>query len=334
MHVPDEMRIVWLKAIHYGGSNIGPNTEFTISVNDQGAASIKMDIKHGATRLFQKPVYMGLVNNSADDLSVLVKVVERDVAVPDVGQNIASFTLAATPGVQAVPTLVVNVVEDRGVLGRGATASFTFEFEAERWVPGLRGVRCLVGDDNGWLLVRSEDRQSQEQFGLPHLVRVRVTRLYQDREHFAVLEGPLAGRKGSVALRNDVSSLSPARRTRGEASKMIYHKQSLLLEVPGLGSFNVARPPLNPFPVGATFHVEIPDFPHAPGRAYEKKSSFATSWFRIADPKVPDRYLHVGKRSAGCSTVTDIDRWDELYRFLINCRLDDRNVGTLTVVND
>lgn len=98
--------------------------------------------------------------------------------------------------------------------------------------------------------------------------------------------------------------------------------------------FEVAWPPKNRFPVGATFNVEIPDFPHEPGQRYQQWATFATSWFRIADPKVPDRYLHVGKRSAGCATVKKSKRWDELYRFLINRRLDDQNVATLTVTAD
>lgn len=85
-----------------------------------------------------------------------------------------------------------------------------------------------------------------------------------------VLEGPQAGRKGSVALRNGVSRLSPAASSRESAVGMVYHRKALHLEVPGLDSFAVAWPPRNPFPAGAVFDVELPDFPHAPGRAIRK----------------------------------------------------------------
>lgn len=35
----------------------------------------------------------------------------------------------------------------------------------------------------------------------------------------------------------------------------------------------MAWPPKNPFSVGTTFNVEIPDFPHEPGWSYEDRSS-------------------------------------------------------------
>lgn len=32
------------------------------------------------------------------------------------------------------------------------------------------------------------------------------------------------------------------------------------------------------------------------------------------------RYLHVGRASAGCISISDIDKWAELYQFLIKYR--------------
>lgn len=141
------------------------------------------------------------------------------------------------------------------------------------------------------------------------------------------------GRKGSAKLRNGVSSLSSARVTRSPSIELVYHTKSFKLDVPGLGTFAVAKPPRNSFPVGETFMLEIPDHPHRGGLRYTNRATFATSWFRIVDPKVPDRYLHTGKFSAGCSTVSDAWQWDGIYRFLINRRLDKQHVGKLRVVD-
>jgi hypothetical protein len=329
-----EMVIVCLTEIEYVGVGIGSNTEFSISVNGQRPVSISTDVIHKSSRLFQKPVFMGLVASDKLELSVAIDVIEEDLAVDDKGQNTVSHNLQPVPGRQSLPVVTVGVFENRGLLGSGKAATFRFHFEAERWLPAPAGVRYVVGDERGWRLVRSAYQRTPKEFSLPHLLKVLVSRTYRGREYFVVQEGPEAGRRGSVALHNQVSRLSPAPMTREPSVGMIHHKRSRQLEVPGLDRFDVAWPPRNPFPVDATFHVEIPDFPHAPGRTYENRATFATSWFRIADSKVPDRYVHVGKRSAGCSTVTEVKRWDELYRFLINRRLDDRHVGTLTVVND
>lgn len=328
------MVIVWLTGIEYAGEDIGSDTEFSISVNGQKTVVVSTDINHKTTRLYQKPIFMQLLSSDQAQLSVTVNATEEDVVVNDTGTKTISHRLQPVSGRQQLPILLVNVTEDRGLLGKGQSAIFHFHFEAERWLPGRPGERYVVADDNGWLLVRSADRRAPAEFSLPHLLRVLVTRTMQGREYFLVQEGPEAGRRGSIAMQNHVSRLSPAPMERTPPVRMIYHKKSRKLEIPGLGSFRVAWPPRNPFAVGANFNVEIPDFPHAPGRTYEKRATFATSWFRIADPKVPDRYLHVGKRSAGCSTVTEVSRWDEIYRFLINRRLDNRYVGTLTVVND
>jgi hypothetical protein len=45
-----------------------------------------------------------------------------------------------------------------------------------------------------------------------------------------------------------------------------------------------------------------------------------------------DRYLHPGRISAGCVTVTDLSKWDSLYAVLILSRATGgKNVGTINV---
>lgn len=79
------------------------------------------------------------------------------------------------------------------------------------------------------------------------------------------------------------------------------------------------------------YDVEIPDHPHVGGNSYPE-STYARTWFRIGHDGA--RYLHTGVFSAGCMTVTERTRWDEIYVKLIKARKGDgRSVGTLEVVD-
>ncbi len=82
----------------------------------------------------------------------------------------------------------------------------------------------------------------------------------------------------------------------------------------------------NPVPQGK-HDIEIPDFQHTEyGSGY---GAFATTWFRIGHSG--DRYLHPGRVSAGCVTITDISQWPSIWSYLINSRKDNRSVGEITI---
>lgn len=81
-----------------------------------------------------------------------------------------------------------------------------------------------------------------------------------------------------------------------------------------------------------TYDIEIPDYPHEGGLDYENSATHTTTWFRV-DHK-DDRYIHTGMRSRGCITLTENNRWDELYIVFISARKgDDVSVGILTVID-
>ena len=65
-------------------------------------------------------------------------------------------------------------------------------------------------------------------------------------------------------------------------------------------------------------------------------ASKAMAWFYLgtgnAKPGDNDRYLHPGRVSAGCVTVTEVSKWDSLYAVLILSRATGgKDVGTITV---
>lgn len=84
----------------------------------------------------------------------------------------------------------------------------------------------------------------------------------------------------------------------------------------------------NPPPAGI-YDLEIPDEVHSIASGYYSYSKYATSWFRIGHSG--DRYLHPGSVTAGCITVTALEKWTIIYNYLIGRRKDDVSVGTIHI---
>ena len=86
--------------------------------------------------------------------------------------------------------------------------------------------------------------------------------------------------------------------------------------------------PLKPWALG-TNDIEIPDAPHKGGLRYPESSRFRT-WFRVGHSG--DRFIHTKAASAGCITVVDRAKWDQVCSILVSGREGDRiSVGTIEV---
>ena len=87
--------------------------------------------------------------------------------------------------------------------------------------------------------------------------------------------------------------------------------------------------PKNPWKKGL-YDIEIPDCAHRSSPVYEKAKRHKT-WFKIGH--TGERYLHVGSYSLGCMTITEVDKWMEIYNALIKARKGDfMSVGVLEIV--
>ena len=74
----------------------------------------------------------------------------------------------------------------------------------------------------------------------------------------------------------------------------------------------------------------MPDASHLGGVAYMDKARLAKIWFRIGHSG--SRYLHTGRVSLGCLTITEVKKWDALCETLLKARKDDSmSVGILEV---
>lgn len=121
---------VWLTAIEYTGGNVGSDTEFTVTANGQ-TVQVNADMKAGTRKGFDRLLLEESTDDDEAKVAISVEVVEDDLIVDDFGQNQAEHQIVKGWRRQALLPLRVNVQENKGVLGTGATAVFILHFDAE-----------------------------------------------------------------------------------------------------------------------------------------------------------------------------------------------------------
>jgi hypothetical protein len=195
-------------------------------------------------------------------------------------------------------------------------------------------IEQLNGD--GWLKVKFDDGLV---WPLPEYLKVYVTRS-EEREAFKILEGKFKGKtatvkkKGFILTDWDSSYFEKEGSTKPgfphkNSAEIYFYRKAQKLAIAGLGEFNAETWPSNPMPLG-THEVELPYEPHDLGMRYSMEAKYAKTWFRAGH--AGDRFLHCGRISAGCITVTDIGQWDKIYKHLILSRRGFDNVGTIKVI--
>jgi hypothetical protein len=181
--------------------------------------------------------------------------------------------------------------------------------------------------DDGWLQVKLEP--SGEIVSLPYTLKVRRNKKQGGRDYFTILEGRYKNQKASVSRKTGGGSYLVDGSIHRPAIRLTYSKGSGILKIVGSDeTYNAIHDP--PLPNG-TYDIEIPDAPHGNVDQYLDRARRAKTWFPILNQS--GRYFHTGSRTAGCLTVTDIDKWDSLYDKVIKRRKDDKSVGTVQVTD-
>jgi hypothetical protein len=183
-------------------------------------------------------------------------------------------------------------------------------------------------DGEGWLIVKWADGTTVP--AIPQFLRVDFKKTENGRDFFSVVEGIRNGKEASVKRKaGDGSYLLDGDPAEPKATLKFDRKKGEFW-FGGTGPVAAKTDPDNPTPLG-TFDLEIPDEVHKIGTQYQVDSVFATTWFRVGHSG--DRFLHPGRVSAGCVTITNIKKWTEIYEYLIKRRLgDDKSVGTIEIV--
>ncbi|MGB0879689.1 MAG: hypothetical protein ACPGTO_03900 [Polaribacter sp.] len=184
--------------------------------------------------------------------------------------------------------------------------------------------------DDGWVNAKFSNGEIK---ALPQYLRVELVKLYEgdSRDYFIIKEGVFKSEKASIN-NSGGSYVKKGLPPRTSSREMVFFRTKEILEITGLGTFNAITEPSTPVPLGK-HDIKIPDHPHASGSSYVDRAKYARTWFSLGNfSGVGDVYLHCGSRSLGCVTVTDIEKWDLIYNYLIKARLGHSNaVGTITI---
>jgi hypothetical protein len=225
---------------------------------------------------------------------------------------------------------IVQKKEGEGKEGKGKKEpeeEYEEEEEPTEETAGLvsvkKGVYRVKATASGWAPVKPSYIliKRGEPFELPHFCKVEVTEPGSSSSEIDIKEAKYKGKDANI----ENKYLMPDPGANPSAS-VIFNISAKQLWYGGSGPVETITDETNPTPAG-THDLEIPDFHHKGGSRYGK---YGTTWFRVEHSG--DRYLHPGRRSAGCVTVKDTTKWPSIYAYLISARLDDKSVGTIQVV--
>jgi len=320
--MPNKIVTIQLQSVEYGGDNLGDDIAIDLNIGGVNA-TIRDQIKHGATRTFNRPLSRFQNTNNTVRIAVSATVTEEDIVYNDIGSGSGNLTVDLNGAAnQPIGSVKVNVPGSGG--DKGDTGVFTLNFTAK-----LEEVYRFVPDvSRGWMRARIEATATNE--SLPYTVAVSYTKTERGREYFTILEGAHRGKGASVSLNTNGTSRFLTADPRSTGVRLRFTKSTGALELIGTAlRYQTITDPRNPIPNGE-WDIEIPDYPHALGASYEDRAQRAKTWFRLGHSG--DRYLHTGRVSAGCVTVSEVQRWDELYARIIGARKGDAvSVGVLEV---
>ena len=183
-----------------------------------------------------------------------------------------------------------------------------------------------------WILCRRHDG---ELIILPHGTRVRLTKTENDRDYFEVLDfNELLGTKASLGFSSAGSRLIQPLSYTGPA-EVSWNAGTGTVEVrPASGASVTAQATSQPGVPDGTYDI----WPKYPAKAmqyaaaYIDRAPHALSWWLIAYQTHRGFCLHTGQNSAGCITVTEIEKWQSIYQILLTARSsDNRFSGKITI---
>ena len=314
-----------LLKVKYSGDSVGRDIHVEIEVLGK-FLRVDKRIEPSTTTEINREVGRFETDRGLFQAEVFITVIEKDFLFNDIGNtknNIKISTVATKPQ-QFV--FEVQVRESRSIFGKfwgKASAVFEITLEAET----SEAIRYTPDEGDGWLKVKLEDNYSEE--SLPAYLKVKIERADTKREYFTILEGPYRGRPASVKLRDNGSSWFLTGVKHEPLARIVYSISKKTLTLKGK-KYKADDDSENPWEKGL-YDIEVPDHPHGPGLRYPEAKR-GTVWFKIGHGG--ERYLHPGRVSAGCISITETTRWMEIYNALIKARKGDlMSVGVLEVID-
>ncbi len=314
-----------LSQIKYKGKSIGDDIQAKIQVLDQ-FLFIKKKIKVDTTKKFNDKIGTFITDKSYFEAKVNITIIEEDIIFNDIANTIKTIKVDTNSTKPQKFTYTLELRENRYLKNWGnSTAVFEVTIEATT----KEAVQYIPDVDNGWLLVRI---LNEKQISLPSFLKVKSLYFKSNREYFEILEGHYRGKTASVKMKSGKSHLiSNVKHESPVHFKYSISKKKLITGRNKKDEYNATDHNNSPWKKGS-YDIEMPDYPHTGGTSYEDKAKRAKTWFRIGHKG--EKYLHVGRASLGCITITDIKKWDKIYDKLIKARKGDSiSVGVLEVVD-
>lgn len=313
-----------LNKVKYIGDSIGDDVRIEIEVLGK-FLQIDKEIKVGKTATINQKIGEFETDQEIFRTGVLVTIIEKDLLFNDIGSVRGNLKINTTIAELQQFVFQVQVKETRSVLGKiwGKRKAY-FEISLEAEVSNT--IKYVPNKGDGWLKIILQDSKKTE--ALPAYLKVKTNNKNNGREYFTILEGPYRGRIASVELNENGSSqfISGVKKTSMVLASYSISQKILVLNGKKYQATDHPDAPLEK----RLYDIEMPDAPHLGGVAYMDKARLAKIWFRIGHSG--SRYLHTGRVSLGCLTITEVKKWDTLCETLLKARKDDSmSVGILEV---
>ena len=319
-----------LSKIKYGGDSIGRDVRVEVEILSK-FLRVDKRIMAGNTAGINREVGRFETDRGLFQADVLITIIERDLLFNDVGSTKGNIKVNTAIAKLQQFTFEVQIRESHSLLSRlfwgTKIAAFEITLEAEasdaiKYTPDVE-----EGRGKGWLKVILEDSELTKP--VPAYIKLKIEHTDAKREYFTILEGAYRDKSASVETDNDGSSWLITGVKHEPPARITYSISKKILTLKGK-KYKADDDPKNPWKKGL-YDIEIPDHPHEGGLKYPEAGR-GTVWFKIGHSG--ERYLHPGRISAGCISITKTARWMEIYNTLIKARKGDfTSVGILEVID-
>jgi hypothetical protein len=311
-----------LSKIKYSGKSIGDDIRVNIEILDK-SLQIDKRIKVGSTVDLNKEIGSFPTDLTSFSAKAKIIITEKDALFNDTNNTEVTIKVDTKNIKQQKFVCIIELHENRFWKNWGKSIA---KFELTIKVLSLETTKYIPDFSNGWLKVKIIDG---EYVSLPAFLKIQSDYFESGREYFTILEGPYKDKKASVKLEDNKSWFLTDIKL-GPAAHLKYSISQKTLFI-GNKKYQAADYTGSPWKKG-WYDIELPDYPHEDPRDYINISSRFKTWFRIGH--TGERYLHTGRASLGCITITEIEKWNEIYSELIKARKGDFiSVGVLEVVD-
>ena len=308
-----------LSSIRYSWESIGD--DITIEVEALGQfTSFNKEIQNWETRKLNDEIGVFNAYQSSFTLPITLKIIERDLVFNDVGSANFEIKVDLENKDPQKSTHSITVIESRWKFKK-PRAYFDIELEAKV----IDVIRYMEETDEWWIKVKIDG----EDVALPAFLKVKLNSSDSHRDYFTILEGAYQWKDASIRLSPENESYLLTENPHKKPVILTYSisKKEFILNDK---IYHATDDPEYPLKEGK-YDIEIPDAPHKDGELYTDKATKAKAWFRIGHNW--ERYIHTWQVSHWCVTLTQQEKWDELYSVLIRARKwDSKSIGVLEVI--